>query len=252
MSSFTAATVNLRFDNDSDPFIWAERKLVLKDFIQEKQPDFFGTQEGRQPQLYDLAEALKGEYLLVDAHRKYDPARMYPCLFIRKDWKVNYSQDRWLSETPDVAGSKSFGSRWPKLAVLAEIEQEADSQRLGVASFHFDNESAQARPEQARVLANEVNALLSAESVFLLGDANDSVDSETLVTLRECGFMDPWADKPAPVTYHAFGEPEHFARIDYVLYKSESFDVAQTFVDSRKENFYSDHYYVSAEFRARQ
>ena len=86
----------------------------------------------------------------------------------------------------------------------------------------------------------------------MLGDANDSVDSETLVTLRECGFMDPWADKPAPVTYHAFGEPEHFARIDYVLYKSESFDVAQTFVDNRKENFYSDHYYVSAEFRARQ
>ena len=146
----------------------------------------------------------------------------------------------------------NIGNYWPKLAVLAEIEQESQSQRLGVASFHFDNESAQARPQQARVLINEVNALFSSENIFLLGDANDGVDSATLETLRECGFVDPWAHKPAPVTYHAFGEPAHFARIDYVLYRSKSFNVSETFVDNRKDNFYSDHYYVSAQFRAAQ
>ena len=249
MSSFKAATINLRYENEDDVYAWSERKTHLRDLLFSRKPDFFATQEGRQPQLHDLARLLADNYVLLDQHRVYDSVRMYPCLFIKKDWEVLSSVDRWLSETPEVAGSKSFGSQWPKLAVLAKIKKANHSTPLGIGSFHFDNACAEARPYQARVLLNELEKAFPLDDYILMGDANDDPRSSPLEVFRQGGFCEPWDWAEAPITYHAFGEEKYYSRIDYILFKSLRYRLHDKYTDDRKENYYSDHYYVSALFR---
>ena len=248
MNSFKAATINLRYENEEDQYAWSERKTRLRDLLFDRRPDFFATQEGRQSQLYDLAQLLEGDYVLLDQHREYDPLRMYPCLFVQKDWQVLGTMDRWLSETPEVSGSKSFGSRWPKLAVLAKIKRSNQKSTLAIGSFHFDNVCTEARPKQAQVLLEEIAKAYPGENYILMGDANDAPKSPTLEVLRQEGFCDPWTWAETPITYHAFGERKYYSRIDYILFKSSSYGLRAKYVDDRKDDYYSDHYYVSASF----
>jgi len=214
------ASCNILFDDGKSKPGWQLRSGLLRDSILEWQPDILATQEGRKEQLFQLRDLLAPDYELLDAHRDWHDVKMYPCLFVRRDKFVcRGSYDRWLSETPEIAHSQSFGSRWPKLANLACLE--AGGQDFTVASFHFDNVEAKARPRQAEVLLREMAKVGKAGPGFLLGDANDLASSDTLQIIRSGGYQDPWSWQPQPHTFHGFSAPEGGVRIDYILHKGD-------------------------------
>ena len=80
--------------------------------------------------------------------------------------------------TPDIAHSKSFDSRWPKLACIAHIEKAGET--YSVAAFHLDNVSESARPQQAKVLIELMKKYSEDYSQILLGNANDLPSSNTM------------------------------------------------------------------------
>ena len=101
---------NIRYDNPEDgEHSWENRKPLLLKIFHDFNPDILGTQEGRELQIKNLARSLSLK--LVDRHRQWIQERMYPCLFINEDKiQVHKSGDIWLSETPEISGSKSFKS----------------------------------------------------------------------------------------------------------------------------------------------
>ena len=241
------ATCNLRFDNPEDPYLWKDRLPLLRDFILEKSPDVLATQEGRREQIYQLLDSLKEHYSIIDQHRNWGTKRMFPALFIKKNWQVLSSCDRWLSKTPEFE-SKDFGSMWPKLAVLAKVQRKESEPAFVIGSFHLDNASSEARPHQAKVLLEVIDKEYKGLDVILMGDANDGPDSEALAKFKYRGFNDPWNYAEKPNTFHDFGSGNHNFRIDYILHQSEKLKVIDYFCDDRKSNFYSDHYYLSVDY----
>lgn len=247
--TLTCASCNLRYDEPKDAFPWQERKHSLAQLLQERQPDVLATQEGFKPQLYELYELIKNDYLLADAHRSYGDRRMYPALFIHKSWKIQHSTDRWLSNTPTIMGSTSFGSQWPKLATYACLNHPRLNDDIVACSFHLDNVSATARPEQAKVLLKQLQLIYPhAQRLFLMGDANDQPSAPSIQQFRARGFKDPFKDDEEMVTFHDFGNLKHSARIDYIFFKANDVFVASKFVDKRTTDFYSDHFYLSSTF----
>ena len=77
-------------------------------------PQFSAHTEGRQPQLKSILNLFKKFHLSFDAV-PWILERMYPSIYYHQDFSVIESGDKWLSETPDSAGSKSFGSMFPRL-----------------------------------------------------------------------------------------------------------------------------------------
>ncbi len=120
MVELNIMSLNLRKETEEDgENNWPERIGLVVRLINEVMPHLFGTQEGRRPQVYGLLEALEG-YGIADHHRHWDPQRFYPCIFYRRDaLEILESGDRWLSETPEVHASKSWGSAYPRLATWA-------------------------------------------------------------------------------------------------------------------------------------
>ena len=136
----TLLTCNIRFDNPADGAnSWPHRRLFLRDILLSHSPDIIATQEGRFHQLQDL-ESLLPDYELVDDHRAWIGERMYPTFFVKKNrFEKMRSEDIWLSETPGVAGSRSFESAFPRLMTWMKIQPVNSQNDLWLVNTHLDH-----------------------------------------------------------------------------------------------------------------
>ena len=98
---------------------------------------------------------------------------MYPSLFLSKEIEVLGAGDIWLSETPNIPGSKSFGSSFPRLATYIE----ANLKNIGITlviNVHLDHMEESTRVEQIKVLAKQIEPLKANKKIILMGDFNSS------------------------------------------------------------------------------
>lgn len=245
-------TCNIRFDNPADgDNSWSHRRLFLSETLLKHFPDVIATQEGRFHQLKDLENLLE-DYDLVDQHRSWIGERMYPTLFIKKNrFEFLQSGDIWLSETPEIAGSLSFESTFPRLMTWGKFQLKNSDKKIMVVNTHLDHIKKETRLCQIRVLASEVKKnWMNDGQLFILGDFNDSPDSEVrqLLTQEFTNLQDAWAIKNAKeeTSHHAFkGEMQNGARIDWVMIDTK-LKVEECFLEkATKDNRYpTDHFPV--------
>jgi endonuclease/exonuclease/phosphatase family metal-dependent hydrolase len=245
---------NIRYDNPADgDRSWSPRKPVLLERIHEFEPTFLGTQEGREPQIRDLATSLT-HLTIVDQHRSWIEERMYPTLFFDPRY-VEYidSGDIWLSQTPEVAGSKSFESAFPRLVTWMRARLKNHPKDFIVANVHLDHLQAQTRAKQAEVLIEQLKKLHHEEQAFILmGDFNESPNDEVRLLLQDHlpELYDPWfiLDKHEEYSHHDLkGKCEDGERIDWILV-NRLFSPFDIYLDKKeKEGIYpSDHFPVKA------
>lgn len=243
---------NIRFDSPNDgPRSWAYRRNFLAKILLEYGPQIIGTQEGRIDQLQDL-HSLLPDFLLLDQHRPWIKERMYPCLYIRREFfEVLDSGDTWLSETPDVVASKSFNSTFPRLMTWAKLQIKESTSKILVINTHLDHIEETTRIEQCQVLINQINRLWDKTSfLILLGDFNTSPYSEVMkLILNELPeLQDSWKiqNKIEEASFHAFlGTVDYAQRIDWIM-TDKRFEVLESHMDKRQEKgiYPSDHYPV--------
>ncbi len=215
-------SLNLRKETEEDgKNNWPDRMSLVVRLISEVMPHLFGTQEGRKPQVYALLDALEG-YGIADDHREWDPERFYPCIFYRRDaLEILESGDRWLSETPEVHGSKSWGSAFPRLATWARCVSRNSRTDFLFLCTHMDHVSAEARRGQAGVLRDLVREIVGDTlPVILLGDFNDvpgSVPYQTLTASLKDVWLDTHAQDAGEGTWHGFSGKAQKGRLDWIL-----------------------------------
>ena len=168
-------TFNLRFATPIDgPNEWEFRKDLVVEVIGNHLPDLLGTQEGTVPQLLYLEEHLTG-YLPLTAHRQVDPTCQYPTIFYRGDrFQVEESSEFWLSETPQVHRSLSWGSAFPRMVTYGRFREKGRATSFYFINTHLDHVSEAARREGARMIREFFFPL--NRPMILVGDFNESPD----------------------------------------------------------------------------
>src|SRR5690606_27334653 len=132
------------------------RRLLLAETLLKHNPDIISTQEGRHDQLKDF-ETLLQDFELVASHRSWIKERMYPSIYLRKGkFEILKSEDLWLSETPEIAGSRSFNSAFPRLMTWVKLQPVNSKKNLLIVNTHLDHLRGDTREAQARVLIKEV------------------------------------------------------------------------------------------------
>ena len=226
MTQLTVLTINLRREDEGDgPNNWPFRKDATAQCIREAAPHLFGTQEGRKPQVMSLLDKLDG-YGLADGHRDWDPNRFYPCVFYRREAiEVLDGGDRWLSKTPELHASKSWGSAFPRLGTWARCRIISSGRELIFACAHLDIAGEETRAGQAGVLLellSEVNP--DNLPVILVGDFNDTPGSEAYRTVTG-QYDDAWRrcrpDGEEADTWHGFTGVGQRGRLDWILISPE-------------------------------
>jgi endonuclease/exonuclease/phosphatase family metal-dependent hydrolase len=249
----TFVTCNIRFDNPADGAnSWQHRRIFLRDVLVSHSPDIIATQEGRFNQLQDLNSLLEN-YEIIDSHRAWIGERMYPTFFLKKNrFEVMKSEDIWLSETPEIAGSKSFGSAFPRLMTWMKIQPVNSDRDLWVVNTHLDHIKEETRLGQVSVLSSQIKKFWNpADHLFIMGDFNDSPLSSVRKHLdSEFGLQDTWKvfHGTEESSHHPFsGKEPKGKRIDWILADKRS-EVRSSELDksSRDGKYPTDHFPVVA------
>ena len=248
---------NIRFENPADGVNdWPHRRTVLAQTLLAHTPDIIATQEGRFGQLEDFG-ILLSDYHIVDHHRSWIKERMYPTFFVKKNsWEIIKSDDLWLSETPHVAGSLSFGSPFPRLLTWMKIQPKNSDRNLLLINTHLDHMRLETREEQVKVLVNEIQKKREPQTkLIIMGDFNDSPQSKVRNIISEAfpDLIDSWKvfNSVEETSHHAFsGECQNGSRIDWILVDKD-LSVEKCFLDkSHVDGRYpSDHFPVVCKIR---
>ena len=241
-------TFNLRFATPLDgPNEWQYRQDLVVEIIRRRRPDLLATQEGTVPMLRFLEAELK-EYLPLTAHRQVDETCQYPTIFYRAGrFTVLESREFWLSQTPEVHRSLSWGSAFPRMVTFG-LFQEQGREPFYFLDTHLDHVSAEARLHGARMIRDFFVPL--KRPMILAGDFNEPPEGAVYLELVQNGagpFLDTWRALHSPAeeatTQHQFDGAPRGARIDWILL-TPTFQVRRVAIvtDSQDNRYPSDHF----------
>ncbi len=249
-------TFNLRYASTSNPNSWEARRPVVKALLSFEQPDIIGTQEGLYAQVRDIDADLPA-YDWIGTGREGGSRGEFMAIFYRAERFEPIAFDhRWLSNTPRVVGSKSWGNSVVRMVTWVEFRDRRDGTRFIVVNTHFDHESEISRMKSAEFLAQLVGELDPKLPVLITGDFNaPAMTSATYQALVNHDVIDTWTEATSKsevyATYHGYrGPKKDGARIDWVLARGvASVTSAKIHTDSKDGQYPSDHFPVSAAVR---
>ena len=245
---------NIRLPAESDGVdYWETRKPLAVRMLREQQPDVIGLQELVKAQADYLARELP-QYAWFGRGREADGGGEHMGVFYRKDrLKVIESGDFWLSDTPEVPGSITWGHPHPRMVTWALFEQRSDGRRFYLFNTHlpYRDEDEAARLKGARAIARHLATLPDDVPVVLTGDFNTTPDSDAHAVLAGT-LQDAWTTAPRvegiDATFHGFtGKADR--RIDWIFVRGAQLE-SITSVTTRWNNRYpSDHFPLVATLR---
>jgi endonuclease/exonuclease/phosphatase family metal-dependent hydrolase len=176
----------------SDPRrAWPRRREALRAVLERWDPDLLCLQEVSREQCDDLRRWLAGfgHHGQVPRIDLCDPLNsvFYRCARFALVAAGGY----WLSEQPQVIGSRSWDSAYPRTAAWVRLTERSSGRELRVTVTHLDNVGALARAEQARLLVAEMATLPGDYPQVLAGDLNCAAASPAVAGIRR-HFADTW------------------------------------------------------------
>lgn len=247
-------TFNVRLLTDGDgPNQWRYRRDLAAQVIRRQQPDVIGTQELFAEQGDDLIARLP-DYAWFGTGRRGGHGDEHMGVFYRRDrLRVVESGDFWLSDTPDVAGSITWGNLLPRMVTWALFERLADHRRFYLFNTHlpYREQDEEARVRGVEAIMRRVRALPQDVAVIVIGDFNTAPTGREHAALA-ADLKDAWMTAPrrkGPAeTFHAFtGKPDR--RIDWIFYRGLQARQVQTINQHQGERYPSDHFPVVAALR---
>lgn len=181
------ATFNIRLQNDGDEKAgvgWSVRRDRVADFIRENRIDIVGMQEVLHPQLQDLLARLpEYDYVGVGRTDGATKGEYSPVFFLRDKFEVLERGNFWLSETPDVPGSRGWDAALERIASYAKLRDKATGKVFMAVNTHFDHVGVTARRESAKLIMRKIQEIVGKRPAVVTGDFNVTEDDEAYKTM---------------------------------------------------------------------
>jgi endonuclease/exonuclease/phosphatase family metal-dependent hydrolase len=258
-SDLHVMSFNLRFASDTPPNSWPERRPVMRELLRRERPHLIGTQEGLYEQLRDIERDLGWSYDSIGLGRDggshgeamqifYDERRLDP---------LEYDH-YWLSDTPEVMGSKTWGGCCPRMVTWIRFLDRRTGDQFYVVNSHFEAFDATARANSAQLVLSRLPEFDPSLPVIFTADFNEpAAAGQTVYDLLVTNgpFLDTWeeADRRSRLyaTFHGYQPlvPDG-PRIDWILVTPGiETEYAKINTFERRGQFPSDHLPVQAVLR---
>lgn len=231
--------ISFNIQTHSNGGVFYIREEMMTEFVGEWLPDSIGMQEVTTTWRKSLEATCFGEQYSSVGESKTSTGEMNAIFYRNDKFTLTDSGTFWLSDTPDVVGSKVEGSSEPRTCTWARLKSKKTGKEFVHMNTHLDIGGGAVRVAQAQVLMEFMRGLGDVP-VILTGDFNQSrMKSETefypvyelvakslsdaRLTAADTVSPDEWASL---TRYYL--EPDHYnpARqpIDYVFYTSDDFE----------------------------
>ena len=254
-TSFTvkAMTYNIQVAGTKPPHAWNLRLPLMTRLLQRETPDVIGTQEGRYDQIRDLATALP-DYDWIGVGREGGSRGEFMAIYYRRERFEPVAFDHfWLSDTPEVIGSATWGNQYRRMVTWVRFRERATNREFEVWNTHFDHEIEPARVKSAALVRQRLTG--TDRPLLLLGDFNCIAGNSVAYTELTvgAGLNDTWniARQRGPMDLNTFnghkGPQRRGERIDWILARGVAAVAETAILDYAEDGLApSDHYPVTA------
>ncbi|GAB3935939.1 endonuclease/exonuclease/phosphatase family protein [Larkinella terrae] len=176
---------NIRYNNPQDGLnAWPNRKELAASVFTNYQVDIAGLQEALAGQIADLQDQLPNYgWIGVGRDDGKNQGEFSPVFYNKQKFEVVKQGTFWLSETPEVPGSKSWDAALPRVATYGIFRDKRNESQVLVINTHFDHMGETARQNSAKLLISKVKDLAGELPVILTGDFNTPDVSPAIKTL---------------------------------------------------------------------
>ncbi|HSP41488.1 MAG TPA: endonuclease/exonuclease/phosphatase family protein [Luteolibacter sp.] len=255
-------TFNVRYENGDDlgPRAWNRRIPHIVRMIREETPGVLGVQEARHGQAADLWASLPDYEFFGSAREDGARGGEYTAIFYRRD---SFEPDRndagtfWLSGTPEIAGSVTWGNEIPRTVTWLRLTDRATQRSFYVFNTHWDHRSQPSRLRSAELLATRISDRDSPDDpVVLLGDFNALPHNPAIKALvARAGLTDTLQDlhpeqKEIPTLHLWRGLAMNRAiNVDHIFIAGGQAEILAAGIRDHDQPMLSDHFPVTARVR---
>ena len=225
-------TFNVRYDNPEDSaFVWKNRAGQVCDFLINEKPDLIGMQEVLWHQ-YEILDSALTDYSSVGVGRNngIKAGEMNP-IFYRKDrFELVRTITFWLSDTPEVPGSKGWGSAFPGIVTWVELVDKNSKKHFFCFNTHFAHDSGSARILSSKLLLKKVEEISAGFPFIITGDFNMRPNSnayniltgpdESVPLCKDSYVISEKKPSGPSGTFNGFENKNLDGRVDYVFVRN--------------------------------
>jgi endonuclease/exonuclease/phosphatase family metal-dependent hydrolase len=262
---------NIRYGtaNDGDNR-WPNRRQMVFDVIRNHKSDVVGLQEALKFQIDEILDEItdldmvgvgrddgktKGEYSAI--------------LYNQSRFRVDESGTFWLSDTPEVPASITWGNACTRICTWARLIEKTSRKAFYVFNVHLDHVSQPSRERSAVLIAQRIRGRKHLNPFVVTGDFNVGETNSVVLYLtgraRLSGGGKREHANPIPMvdtfrikhpdaddvgTFSGFRGRRQGAKIDYVFAPASTKVIeARILHDNDNGRYPSDHFPVMARLR---
>lgn len=175
-------TFNIRLNTASDSLnAWPYRRDNVASQILFHEVHLLGVQEALHNQMVDLKERLP-QYKFIGVGRDdgKEKGEFSAIFYDTTRLQALQSSTFWLSQTPDVPGSKSWDAAITRIVSWAQFRDKKNGRIFYAFNTHFDHIGKEARRESAKLLLQKVASIAGKTPALVTGDFNATPDDEPI------------------------------------------------------------------------
>lgn len=261
-SELHVMSFNIRYGTANDgPDHWEKRKEQVFELIGRSDCDLIGLQEALRFQIDEIRAAVP-VYGEIGVGR--DDGRTkgeYSGILYRTDRLIVAEAGTfWLSDTPEVPGSMTWGNRITRICTWARFIHKPSGKAFYHFNTHFDHQSQPSREKAAILVAQRIRDRQHADPVVFTGDFNAGESNPAVRYLL--GDLDLDGKTPVPFvdsfrllhpdatdvgTFNAFKGTRTGDKIDYIFVQPGTKVLeARILYDNDNGRYPSDHFPITA------
>jgi len=240
---------------------WIYRRNLVQEILNQYRPAILGLQEALDFQISEIRAMLPG-YECIGVGNLGGSKGLHNAIFFdARLFALSEEGTFWLSDRPDVPGSKGWGNIIPRICTWARLIEKESEKAFYYYNAHLDHISQRARKKSVIALIQRIQARPSPDPFVLAGDFNarersapiQYLKGKALLTIKTAKVPNPiplidtfrvrYPKKRRPPTYHGFRE--HFFRfkLDYIFVSSSVRTIDAEIIQLRRDKCYpSDHF----------
>ena len=230
---------------------FTQRKPFILKRISDHDFDIIGAQEVNDKMKASLMEDLAGTYSVVGEGRRSDrKGEGAPIFYKTSRFELLDWGSFWLSETPDVPGSKSWDASVERIATWTRFLDKTTGKKFFYINTHFDHRGPISRTMAAKILLEKARELHEELPVFFTGDLNTGSTTEAIAILSDNELVkDSYTSSETAPTgrkspYYAFDfDRSDSDRGDYIFVPKDATVLSYACIDDdiRDREYSSDH-----------